>query len=106
MATRGTSLYVSIAAAAAVAVHFVTPVQAQVPPPCHPREKIMAVVEGQYHEAPVGIGLSNAGQIVELYASEGGTTWTILVTLPDGRVCMYGAGTDWEAVPQVKGAPA
>jgi hypothetical protein len=31
-----------------------------------------------------------------VFASEASGTWTITVTLPDGRTCLIASGRDWE----------
>jgi hypothetical protein len=35
---------------------------------------------------------------MELYASDATGTWTITMTLPDGRMCLMASGAGFEAV--------
>ncbi len=63
---------------------------------CGPRE--------QYKEDPVGMGLAQPGQVLEVFASSSGS-WTMVITLPDGKACMIAAGDNWEMVTKVKGSP-
>lgn len=75
---------------------FVKAVDAQSRPiPCSPRVDIIKHLEKKYQEAPVGAGIANVGGLVELIMSEDGSTWTILVSLPDGTSCFVSAGTNW-----------
>jgi hypothetical protein len=39
------------------------------------------------------------GHLVEVFASNDGTSWTIVVTRPDGWSCIVAVGEDWEMLP-------
>ena len=56
----------------------------------------------RYGEKTVSLALS-AGGVVELFATPGGETWTLILTMPDGRVFFVGNGTDWSTMPLKKG---
>lgn len=71
---------------------------------CGPREQLVKLLADQYKEDPVGIGLSQPGQILEVFASSNGS-WTMVMTMPDGRACLIAAGDNWEMVTRVKGSP-
>ena len=49
---------------------------------CAARADVLKRLAKQYHEAPVAVGFVNAGALMEVLASEDGTTWTILVDSP------------------------
>ena len=49
----------------------------------------------RYEETRRGIGLSGAKQVLEVFASAGGT-WTVVVTDPEGRTCLVASGRGWE----------
>ena len=68
------------------------PASAQIP--CGLRAAIAAQLKQVYAEEVVGMGLSDAGSLVELFVSPAGT-WTVLLTSPQGISCMIGTGTDW-----------
>ena len=59
----------------------------------------------RFSEAPVAIGLTREGHVMEVFSSPDGETWTIVITLPNGTSCMIGAGKHWEIlVREGKGA--
>lgn len=65
---------------------------------CGPRDRVLDWLTATYREAPIAAGVTGAGDLVEVYASADGATWTILVTSPGGRSCLVGAGEDWRAL--------
>jgi hypothetical protein len=71
---------------------------------CGPREQLVKLLADQYKEDPVGMGLSQPGQVLEVFASSNGS-WTMVMTLPDGKACMIAAGDNWEMVTKIKGSP-
>jgi len=72
---------------------------------CGPREQLVKVLADQYKEDPVGIGLARPGQVLEVFASSSGS-WTMVMTMPDGKACLIAAGDNWEMVTKIKGNPA
>ena len=88
------------AALAALTVIAASPATAQ--SACGPREQLVKLLADQYKENPVGMGLSQPGQILEVFASSKGS-WTMVMTMPDGKACMIAAGDNWEMVTRVKG---
>ncbi len=65
---------------------------------CNDRDKALALLTNKYQEAPVGIGVSNTGKLVELLTTADGRTWTIIETTPDGRTCLVASGEGWRKV--------
>lgn len=63
----------------------------------------MKILSDQYKESPVGIGLAQPGQVLELFASQAGS-WSMVMTMPDGKACLIAAGENWEMVTKVKGS--
>ena len=47
----------------------------------------------------MAIGLLGNGWLVEVFASEDGRSWTILVSRPSGISCVMGSGQDWQTMP-------
>ncbi len=43
-------------------------------------------------EAPVAIGLANNAGEVEVFSTGDGSTWTMVLTLPDGMSCVMATG--------------
>lgn len=69
---------------------------AQAAPACGKRHDILAQLSERYREAPVGIGVAGNGGLIELLTASTGTTWTLLITLPNGPTCLLAAGQDWQ----------
>lgn len=65
---------------------------------CGPRAQILTLLAERYGETRLGMGLSGPQSVVELFAAEGGS-WTMTITLPDGRTCLLLAGQDWDRAP-------
>ncbi len=71
------------------------------PVACDLRDKVLAHLAQKYGEAPVAIGVTNQGGLVEVLTTVDGTTWTIIVTFPNGTSCLVAAGEGWRSVPRV-----
>ena len=67
---------------------------------CAPRAEVEAFLARDYQEQPIATGIANNGGLVEVFASPERTTWTLLITMPDGRTCMMAAGENWIASTQ------
>ncbi len=91
-----------LAALAALTAAAASPASAQ--SACGPREQLVKLLADQYKEDPVGMGLAQPGQVLEVFASSSGS-WTMVITLPDGKACMIAAGDNWEMVTKIKGNP-
>ena len=72
---------------------------------CGDREAALAHLSNKYHEAPVAVGLATNGGVVEVLSTQDGSTWTIIVTMPNGKSCLIAAGQDWENVEPVATGP-
>lgn len=71
---------------------------------CGSRAEILAQLETKYNERPVAIGLTREGMIAEIIAAADGTTWTMVVSRPDGLACLISAGEGWRVLtPPEKG---
>lgn len=104
--------FIAASAALLACVSVSTAAQAQVAnPPCSPRQAIIDRLASKYSETAVAIGMASNGGVVEVLAArEDASTWTIIVTMPDGMSCMLASGQHFEmldvtATP-VKGDPA
>ncbi len=79
------------------------------PSQCGPRADVLGVLANKFTETRRGIGLAGPSSVVELFASATTGSWTVTVTLPDGRTCLLVSGEGWETVPvelPAKGSPA
>ncbi len=68
---------------------------------CDERDIVIDKLASGYGEAFTGGGLQSTSRIIEVWTSAEDGTWTILMTMPDGRSCVMAAGTNWrEALPE------
>jgi hypothetical protein len=62
---------------------------------CNQREDVIGHLAKKYGEAPVALGVTNKGGLVEVLTTGDGNTWTIIVSQPNGTSCMVAAGEGW-----------
>jgi hypothetical protein len=62
---------------------------------CAPRDKMIGDLAQKYSESPTALGLSSDGSLVEVLTSDDGTTWTIIISMPNGMSCLVAAGESW-----------
>lgn len=67
-------------------------------PSCGIRSAVVERLAVSYGETRRGIGLAAENAVVELFASDATGTWTITVTLPDGRTCLLASGEHYESL--------
>ena len=70
-------------------------------PQCDKRDKVLSLLAEKYKESPVALGVTNNGGLVEVLSTNEGTTWSIIVTAPDGKSGLVAAGEGWRALEQV-----
>ncbi len=70
--------------------------QAQADRSCAARENVLARLAQLYGESRRAFGISDDNRMMELFASESTGSWTLIVTLPDGRTCLVLAGEAFE----------
>ncbi len=46
-------------------------------------------------ETPVAIGLASNGEVIEVFSTGDGATWTMVTTTPSGKSCVVAAGEAW-----------
>ncbi|WP_308916059.1 hypothetical protein [Jannaschia sp. LMIT008] len=63
---------------------------------CGPRDVVVDRLANQFGETRRGLGLGSRNRVVEVFAADASGTWTITVTLPDGRTCLVASGDNWE----------
>ncbi len=79
-------------AAAAVAL-LVTPAEARVA--CNARDEVVKALDQQFAEVQVASGVTQGGQLMEVFASHEGT-WTLILSLPTGQSCLIANGDEWD----------
>ncbi len=72
---------------------------------CATHARVAKQLESQYAEAPIAIGLVSNGGVIELFSTRDGSTWTLVMTMPDGRSCAVAAGQGWETLSSVALGP-
>ena len=75
---------------------------------CGTRDAFVKALANKYHEAPASAAMSRQMDgsiiVVEVLKSKNGETWSILVTNPEGKTCIIGAGQNWvDVVPEPEG---
>src|SRR5919106_1689369 len=70
-----------------------------------PTAEITKQLEQRYAEAPVSLGLSSAGRLVQVFSTEDGATWTLVLTRPDGLSCIVATGKYWQTATPKKLGP-
>lgn len=100
--TSATAGKLSILAAAVVFAAAVSarPVEAQ--SPWAERSIIVERLAATFGEAPKALGVTSEGAVLELFTSDKGESWTLVVTLPNGFSRVVAEGEAWTAFP---GAP-
>lgn len=65
------------------------------PPGCQPRANMIELLENRFAEKRIAAGISSQGMLVEIFATVDGSTWTLMVTTPNGLSCPFGVGEGW-----------
>jgi len=79
-----------------VAAIFVsTPVLAQVAGAPMSRDKVAKELLEKHGEKPTQLGIADNGGVLELFTTKSGSTWTLILTMPNGRSFLVGSGKHW-----------
>ena len=65
---------------------------------CDQRAKVLGHLAQKYHEAPIAVGVTSSGGIVEVLTTGDGHTWTIILSNPNGTSCLIAAGEGWRTL--------
>jgi hypothetical protein len=74
-------------------------------PVCASDEAVSKELESRYGEVPVARGLASDGKLLQVFASEDGISWTVVLTRPDGVSCIAATGRYWQTVAEKKLGP-
>lgn len=92
------------------ALALAAPALAQPPQPggpvaraCHDHTELAVMLEQKFAEQRAALGLQSDGRLVEVFVAEDGTSWTIVVTRPDGWSCIVAVGENWESLQAITG---
>lgn len=67
------------------------------------RAEVVQQLDGRYSEKPVALGLASNGGIIEVFTTRDGSTWTIVLTMPNGMSAVVAAGENWTTLEQLRG---
>jgi len=62
--------------------------------PCGERTKVIEALVQDHSENPINMGLTNGGQVLEIYVSAD-RTFSVIVTSPAGVTCLIASGGRW-----------
>lgn len=65
---------------------------------CASDEALSKQLEHRYAESPIARGLASSGKLLQVFASEDGGSWTVVITQPDGMSCVTASGRFWQTV--------
>ncbi len=70
-------------------------------PQCNSRGKVLELLSKKYSEAPVAVGVTNNGGLVEVRSTGDGNTWSMIITSPQGMSCLVAAGEGWRLIERI-----
>ena len=73
---------------------------------CLPYPEMRKALQGNYSENPVAFGVHADGRLMQVFASDAGDTWTVVMTSPQGISCIVADGNDWYVLPLPLGPQA
>jgi hypothetical protein len=72
---------------------------------CAEHADVVKQLDARHAEAPVAFGITANGGVIEVFSTGDGSTWTMVLTTPDGTTCMLAAGEAWETLPSLMAGP-
>lgn len=72
---------------------------------CDRRDAVLGLLADRYSEAPIALGVTSGGSLIELLTDARGDTWSIVVTSPEGESCLVLSGQGWRRIQQAKEEP-
>ncbi len=66
-----------------------------------PRDVVVKILGERHAEAPVAYGLASNGGLIEVFTTVDGSTWTMVLTMPNGMSVVVGSGEAWTRRPPV-----
>jgi len=73
---------------------------------CASHDKVTNLLDSKHTETPVSLGLATDGKVLEVFSTEDGETWTMVMTAPEGVSCIVAAGKYWQDLPTKPKGPA
>lgn len=69
---------------------------AQVPGNCGPHTEVIKALADKFGESQSATALTNSGGLIEVLTANDGSTWSIVVSRPDGLSCIVAVGQHWQ----------
>lgn len=69
---------------------------------CLKRESVVEFLSSKHKEQPQYAGIAASGNILEVFTSLDGLTWTVTITSPTGISCVTASGESWVDIPKKK----
>lgn len=73
---------------------------------CTSHDKVTKHLDTKHTETPVSLGLATDGKVLEVFSTEDGETWTVVMTAPEGVSCIVATGKYWQDLPTKPKGPA
>ncbi len=67
-------------------------------PRCDQRDSQVSYLQRTYAERPVAVGVTADGSLIEVLATDSGSSWSILATSARGLSCLVVAGEAWKMI--------
>jgi len=74
-------------------------------PQCNTRDSVIKQLSDKYREAPVALGVTHNGGLIEVLSTGEGKTWSIIITSPQGMSCLVAAGEGWRMMEKLAQEP-
>ncbi len=71
---------------------------------CSTRGELLNRLSHAYSEVPIALGMASNGGVLEVLSSGSGSSWTIIITMPDGQSCLFASGESWQTLPRSRGS--
>jgi hypothetical protein len=99
MMLRAAILIAAFAGGAALAAVATAGASAPACGPLKTRAAMLSILQRNHSERPTHIGVTDDGEVVEVIATENGSTWSIVLSTPQGCSKMIFDGFGWDRVP-------
>jgi hypothetical protein len=96
---RAAILIAAFAGGAALAAVATAGTPSPACPAGKPRALILTQLQRDFSEHPTHIGVTSKGGVLEVIATDDGSTWTVLLSSPQGCTSVVAAGEGWDRVP-------
>jgi hypothetical protein len=70
---------------------------------CGELTKMRTQLEKQYKEKLVVMGVTSKGELLTIFATRDGSTWTFILNYPNGKSCILGVGENLRVLNDVYG---